>query len=174
MRAWGAGVPAAAVWIVAGLSLLLAGCGYRPLYGTIDSNSSVAAELAAVTIQEPDSRTTQLIRNELVSTMSPAGSSAGVGPYVLELEPEKNDDPAIIAFNADDIRRTVKLKVDFRLRDRASGKVVYSGKSYSQVSYDRVHAPFADVQARTNAEERAAREVGGDIRTRLAAYFASH
>lgn len=169
MRTWGAGLPAAAV----GLALLLAGCGYRPLYGSLDSNSSVAAELAAVSIPEPDNRTTQLIRNELISTISPAGSG-GVGPYVLEIEPEKFDDPAIIAFNADDIRRTVKLKVDFRLRDRASGKVVYSGKSFSNVSYDRVQAPFADLQARTNAEERAAREIGGDIRTRLAAYFASH
>lgn len=169
MRGWGAGLPA----VLVGLALMLAGCGYRPLYGGIDGNSSVAAELAAISIPEPDGRTAQLIRNELISTISPAGSNGGVGPYVLEIEPEKFDDPAIIAFNADDIRRTVKLKVDFRLRDRAAGKVVYSGKSFSQVSYDRVQAPFADLQARTNAEERAAREIGGDIRTRLAAYFAS-
>ena len=32
--------------------------------------------------------------------------------------------------------------------------------------------PFADLQAETNATERAVHEVSADIRTRLAAYFA--
>jgi hypothetical protein len=41
------------------------------------------------------------------------------------------------------------------------------------VSYDRTTADFSNVQAETNAMERAAKEIGNDIRTRLAAYFSS-
>jgi hypothetical protein len=52
--------------------------------------------------------------------------------------------------------------------------VLHSGKTFSQVSYDVVREPFADMQAEANAMERAAHEVSMDIRSRLAAYFASH
>ena len=50
---------------------------------------------------------------------------------------------------------------------------LYAGRTFSQASYDRTETPFADMRARIAAEERAAREVGADIATRLAAYFAS-
>jgi hypothetical protein len=48
-----------------------------------------------------------------------------------------------------------------------------AGKTFSQVSYDRTTSDFSNVQAETNAMERAAKEIGNDIRTRLAAYFSS-
>ncbi len=46
-------------------------------------------------------------------------------------------------------------------------------KTFSQVSFDRTTADFSNLQAETDAMERAAREIGNDIRTRLAAYFAT-
>ncbi len=156
---------------VVALALLLAGCGYRPLYGEVNG-ASVNGALASISIPEPKTRVEQLIRNELISTISPAGSGGG-GAYLLEIVPEEKNELAIEEFNTDDIRRTVKLRATFRLIDKAAGKAIYSGKSFSQVSYDRVNAPFSDYQARTNAEERAAKEIGGDISTRLAAFFAS-
>jgi LPS-assembly lipoprotein len=57
--------------------------------------------------------------------------------------------------------------------ERSSGNVVNDGKTFSQASFDVIRQPFADLQAETNATERAVREVSADIRTRLAAYFAS-
>jgi len=158
--------------VLVALAVVLAGCGYRPLYGTIEGNSSVAGALASISIPEPTDRVSQLIRNELVSTISPAGVSSS-GAYVLEILPELKNELAIEEFNTNDIRRTVRLRATFRLTDTVAGKLIFSGKTFSQVSYDRVGAPFADLQAKTNAEERAAKEIGGDIRTRLAAFFAS-
>lgn len=157
--------------IVAMCALLLGACGYRPLYGTIEGDSSVAGALASISIPEPTTRVEQLIRNELVSTISPAGGDGGA--YLLEIDAEGDEEPAVIAFNSDEIRKSVRLRAKFRLIDKVSGKVLYAAKTFSQVQYDRVGAPFADLQARTNAEERAAKEIGGDIRTRLAAHFAT-
>ena len=57
--------------------------------------------------------------------------------------------------------------------DRSNGEVVTQGKTFSQASYDVIRQPFADLQAETNATERAVHEVSADIRTRIAAYFAS-
>jgi LPS-assembly lipoprotein len=75
--------------------------------------------------------------------------------------------------NEDTRRFSYRINVAFRLIDRQTGKELSSGKTFSQVSYDRTTSGFANVQAETNAMERAAKEVGNDIRTRLAAYFAA-
>ena len=71
-------------------------------------------------------------------------------------------------------RKSINLTVAYALRDESSGQVVANGKSFSQVSYDVVRQPFADLQAENDAVERAVHEVSADIRTRLAAYFAGH
>jgi len=153
---------------------LLAACGFQPLYGTSGLNSpSVSAKLASVAVPEQTSRVGQLIRNEILAAISPAGTNAAAG-YRLDMTPLSNDDTAVEAQNTDVLRRSYRLNVSFDLVESASGKRVYTGKTFSYVAYDRTGAPFANLQARANAEERAAQEVGLDIRTRLAAYFATN
>lgn len=157
---------------LAAACLMLAGCGFQPLYGTFDDGSSVAVQLASVSIPEQKTRVGQLIRNELLASIAPAGSESG-NAYTLELQPEASEETAIEAFTTEVLRRAYRVNVDFRLHESASGKLLYAGKSFSQVSYDRTGTPFANLQARINAEERAAKEVGTDIRTRIAAFFAT-
>ena len=55
----------------------------------------------------------------------------------------------------------------------AASRCSSSGTTFARVPFDVIRQPFADMQAQTDATERAAREVGADIRTRLAAYFAT-
>ena len=69
-------------------------------------------------------------------------------------------------------RQAILITTNFELVDRSTGKVVNKGTSFARVPYDVIRQPFADLQAQKDATERAAREVGADIRTRLAAYFA--
>ncbi len=65
------------------------------------------------------------------------------------------------------------MNVAFALHEQGTGRIVYEGKTFSQASYDQVGQSFADLQAETDAVERAAHEVSLDIRTRLAAHFAA-
>jgi hypothetical protein len=161
----------AAVAIMA-VGLGLAGCtSMRPLYGSSGLSSDVSSELSSVAIPEPKTRLEQLIRNDLVAAMRPAGT-AGEDRYTLLLKPEAKDDLAIEGETSDTLRKTVRLNVAFDLVDRRSNASVYSGRTFSQVSYDETGQSFADMQARTKAVERAAHEVSSDIRTRLAAHFA--
>lgn len=146
----------------------------RPLYGTngLDQESSVVTELSNIQIPEPKNRLQQLIRNNLISTMSPPGQE-GDGRYTLVLVPQSDEFDLVIERNTDVSRRSYRLKVAFSLRDGSSGRQIYSGSTFSEVSYDKITSEFANLQAKTNAEERAARQVSQDIRTRLAAYFAT-
>ena len=151
--------------------LALGGCSYRPLYGTTSEDRGVVGELASISIPEADSRLGQIVRNDLLSAMRPAGATAP-DRYRLDLKLTKSRNNIIDRSQPNVTRNSVNVSVAFSLRDGA--KEIYSGQTFSQVSYDVVRQPFADMQAESNATERVAHELSADIRTRLAAYFATH
>jgi LPS-assembly lipoprotein len=153
------------------IGLSVSACGFQPLYGTSPTGSNVATELSAIAIDEQDTRLGQLIRNDLLSTIS--GTDAGASRYRLQLMALDGTKTMIENNNEDTRRFSYRVNVAYRLIDRHTGKELSTGKTFSQVSYDRTTSDFANVQAETNAMERAAKEVGNDIRTRLAAYFAA-
>jgi len=153
-------------------SLLLAACGFQPMYGARDGGSPVSQDLASVAVTEQNTRLGQLIRNEILSVIAPVGQQAS-GLYVLELLPRAEDDVVIQEFDTDVLRRSFRVEVAFRLTELASGAELYSGRTFAQASFDRTGTPFSNLQARISAEERAAKEAGADIATRLAAFFAS-
>lgn len=161
------------VLVILPLLVLLGACGFRPLYGTDGVSSGVAGQLASVTIPEPKSRVDQIIRNELLSSMRPAGT-AEPDRYRLEITSTVNQDKSIEdSSNSRSARRlTVRIMANFQLKDMNGGAVVYKGKTFSNVSYDDVGVPFSNLQAQTDAVERGAREIAIDIRTRVAAHFA--
>lgn len=154
------------------LAVILGGCGFRPLYGGGGDSGSVKAALASITVPDPDTRLAQIIRNDLISTLRPPGNAAPQR-YTLRVTSASQEDDSIETDTAVTVRKTVKVNVGFELLDGTSGPVVFSGKTFSQASYDRTGRSFADLQAQTNALERAAHEVSQDIRTRLAAHFAA-
>jgi len=156
------------ILLVAGV---VAGCGYRPLYGTGTDDRGVVAALSSVEIPVADSRLGQQIRNDLLSSMN-FSSTGGPSRYSLKIEPKLSESNVIDRTLPNAGRRAVQLVAAYELVDQQSGNVVNSGKTFSQVSYDVVRQPFADAQAQENATVRAVHEVSGDIRTRLAAYFA--
>lgn len=159
--------------LVVGLPLFLTACGFQPLYGDLDGTSPVVHKLASVEVVEQKSRVGQLIRNEIISGITPAGAAAGQS-YRLEIAPKSSESSVIDGVNTESLRQQYRLNVDFTLYEGVSGRPIFNGKTFSQVSYDRVVSPVANLQARTNATERAAKEVGLDIRTRLAAYFSTN
>lgn len=154
----------------------MSGCtDIRPLYGTggTDYGESVAVQLADIDIPEPQSRIEQLIRNDLISSMSVPGARGG-GQYTLRLVPVEQVQSAYIDQRSEISRKTYLLNVSYALIGKASGEILYQGKTFSQVSYDRITSEFANMQAKTNAQERAAGEVAQDIRVRLAAFFTNY
>jgi LPS-assembly lipoprotein len=150
-------------------TLAVAGCGYRPLYGSASDSAGVTAMMASVAIPPADSRLAQLIRNDLVSSMRGSSDER----YTLVLKPALKKNAIIEKPQPSVTRQSVHVTVSYDLIEQKSGTTVHSGKTFSQASYDLVRQPFADMQAETNATERAAHEVAADIRTRIAAYFAS-
>ena len=150
-------------------ALVLAGCGYRPLYGSSATDPGVAGRLASISIAEPSDRTGQLIRNELISSMQ---TGKGEDKYLLNLTTTQQENNVIAKKQPSVTREAIFITTQFELVDRSNGAVLTKGTTFARVPYDVIRQPFADMQAATDATERAAQEIGADIRTRIAAYFA--
>jgi LPS-assembly lipoprotein len=155
----------------AGIILLLglSGCGLKPLYGTPDEGTNVDTELASVRIAEERGRLGQLVRNELISTMR----SGDAGSYSLKLDVSESTNTVVTYPDPRTSRKSAVVEVGYRLFGDDTRKPLTEGKVKSSVSYDltRDQQPIADRQARDDAEQRAAIEAAGEIRTRLAVYF---
>ncbi|MFT3673910.1 LPS assembly lipoprotein LptE [Aestuariivirga sp.] len=160
----------AAIALAAVLSLVLAGCGYRPLYGTVagSNNGTVVQKLADISIEEQPTRAGQLVRNELISTMGGGGSH-----YLLKLTLNENNNAVASIKNTLVKRHRYTINIGYQLIDSSTGKQVAGGRSFSNTDFDEIREPVADMQAFENARERAAREVAQDLRIRLSAFFAS-
>ena len=156
-------------------AVVLHGCAdFRPLYGTNGSEeSAVVTELSNIHIPPPKDRLHQIIRNDLISTMSPPGQE-GNGRYTLVFKAVPTNFDITVERNTDISRRSYRLNVSFVLNDTSSGRRIHSGTTFSEVAYDKVTSEFTNLQAEKNARDRAALEVSQDIRTRLAAFFATY
>jgi len=157
--------------ILLGLVLSLAGCGYQPLYGTSATGSRVTSQLSSIVVEPQYKRTDQLIRNEILSSIG--NDSGKYARYRLAFTSTTNDTSTVKTFGSDILRKSYQLNVKYTLTDTKTGKAVHKGNTFARVSYDKTAAPFSDYQARINAQERAAKEAGSDIRIRLAAFFAT-
>lgn len=151
-------------------ALVLTGCGYRPMYGSSATSPGVAGSLASITIPEASDRPGQLVRNELISSMQTGKGTED--RYLLNLTTTLADNGVIQKQQPAVTRQAILITTTYELVDKTSGTVVTKGTTFSRVAYDVIRQPFADLQAEKDATERAAREVGADIRTRLAAFFA--
>ena len=66
---------------------------------------------------------------------------------------------------------TIALTVSYRLVDVATNKLVLTDSALARVSVDRSMQRFARLRGVRDAENRAAKQVAQQIRSRLATYF---
>ena len=158
--------------IVSGFAIGLGSCGYQPLYGTSTNGGQLSSQLASVSVTPKKTRIGQLIRNEILSSI---GNRFGNVPsrYRLGFSAKSEDENTAKTFGSDTVRKSYQLRVSYTLSEIPTGKIINKGNTFAHVSYDKTTASFSDYQAKINAQERAAKEIGNDIRTRLAAFFAS-
>ncbi len=154
--------------VVAGIALLLSGCGFSPMYASRPGASNPATALAQMEVEPPASRLEQIVRNELLRTVPP--SRQGGGAYSLELNVTASEASLL---STSGLKRQ-RLIATFSLRDKASGKVLLDGRSFADATYYKRSRQFSDERSKEAAQRVAARELAEDIRTRLAAWFAQH
>ena len=156
--------------LLAGLLLGLTGCGFRPLLKRV-GDAGVQQELAAIELKGLDGRLGQLIRNALLDELNPTGAPVPAR-YVLDMRANRRVRALAIQLNSTITRFNLTVTVRFSLRQRGQTDVLYASTVQRVASYDVSRQPFADLVAEQTAEQRAAKEIGTQIRTLLAFHFA--
>ncbi len=155
-------------------AVLVAGCGaestgFRPLYATAEMGGSGAAEkLAAVDIAPIPGRVGQRIRNELI--FQSTGGGAPLPPeYRLDIAVREYVTATLVEIDGNAQGQVYNLDASYKLIRIADKQVVAQGTSYGRAGFQRLTSIFANVRAREDAENRVAKTVGEELRTRLLA-----
>lgn len=157
-----------AVPFLAGLSMLVSGCGFAPLYA---ENTGVAAELSGIQVESGEGRAAYILRQELIKQL--AGSPGAETRYTLETAIEEQRRGFGIRIDEVTTRYELAVTVQYRLRRLSDGAIVYAGKSTGASSFDVPVEAYAEIAAEERARARAAEMAAEAIRTDLAFYFSS-
>ena len=162
-----AGVLAAAM-----VSLMaLGGCGFEPLYGARSCGGAQAlAHLSVVEVARIDDRIGQVLRNAVRDRLNPSGRS-GLPLYRLEIIVEESRSQLVVRRDAASTFSKVQVVARYSLKDGETGEVLDQGRSSVAGAFNIVESGFANLSAERTARDRAAREVGRDIHTRLSVFF---
>ncbi|MDZ3837926.1 MAG: LPS assembly lipoprotein LptE [Rhodospirillales bacterium] len=155
-------------------ALLLAACGFRPLYQDPEPAAgavSVGTELAAVEIAPIPDRVGQLVRNDLLYHTRGREDGGGAG-YRLDVRLTESISELAVESTGFATRSNLRLSAVYTLIDLGTGRRLVNGRSRAISSYNIVDASFSTLTAQNAARERAAARVAEDIRARLGAYFA--
>jgi len=155
---------AAAVAVVAPL---LAACSFQPMYAERPGGAQLDDVMREVSVAKIPGRVGQRVRNELIFATTGGGYREGAH-YRLEVAIRESVQDVFVSETGESEGRAYRLIAAYKLIRIEDGSVVASGKSVGRAAYDNLDSTFADIRARRDAENRAARTVADDIQTRVA------
>ncbi len=154
--------------------LLLAGCGFHPLYGDNPNGGTTAAvvqEIAVGDVSEPMApRTAQLLRNALLDNINPAGAPARP-KYRLVVNVAETENLLAITQAAQVTRTNLQLSGSYRLLDAKTGTVLHSGLARAITAFNVLRIDYGNVVAEKDARARLAKELADKIRDDLAVWL---
>ncbi len=151
--------------------LLMAACGFQPLYGPTDTKEGVLNDLAAVKVNVIADRVGQQLRNELEDLLTPRGQPSKAA-YVLRVTLRETITEAAVERTGLATRENLRLDASFTLTEVATGAVLLTDRSSATSSYNILdEAPFSTLTSENDARRRNAKRLAENIRTRLGVYF---
>jgi LPS-assembly lipoprotein len=144
--------------------------GFRPLYGPSASGAVVTQRFKEVDFAPIPGRVGQRVRNDLIFE-STGGGSPAPPQYRFEVVLQENVTSTLVNVQGRVAGAVYAVQASFRLIDSKEKKVVFQGTSHARAPFERFENIYSNVRAREDAENRAARTIAEDLKTRLAAYL---
>lgn len=152
--------------------LLLAACGFQPLYGETESQDDLSTEelLEFVRVPPIKDRVGQLVRIELTNRMTPT-RPVPKPLYSLAITLSESTAGLAVQKDASATRANLTIAASFELRQIGTGERLTGGSVRSVNSYDILLSDFATLAAETDARERGAKDLADGIVDRLAIFL---
>ncbi|WP_293865299.1 LPS assembly lipoprotein LptE [uncultured Alsobacter sp.] len=155
------------------LPLVLGGC-LRPLYGTAADGSNVVADMSGIIVDDLPDRLGHYLVQEVRYALDGSGNETTSPRYRLTMSATETVQSAIVNTSTGRATAaTLYVKVTYTLKSLPGDAPIHAGTATMTASYDRGPQRFASVRAARDAEIRIAKTLADQIRTRLAAYFAT-
>jgi len=162
------------------LCLLLAGCGFHPLYAVPGAeHGEMQADLSATYVEPMPDRLGYELRNQLIDLLDARAESAGAAYRLRVTLSEKKlptgvqSQPAPGGITQTAITRyNDTFTVEYELIDLKTNKSLTHGTETGLSAYNVLTSPYATLAAQQDADKRAADDIADRLRLDLAVYFA--
>jgi LPS-assembly lipoprotein len=151
----------------AALCVLLAGCGFHPMYG-----GQVAPQMAQIFVEPIAERDGFEMRESLIELLQSDGLEAGK-KYRLKITLNESSQGIALQNDATITRYNNTLNAKYTLTD-AKGDVLTTGTQTEMSAYNVVQSPYATLVAQQDSTKRAAQDVAELIRLDLGVWFRQH
>jgi len=160
--------------------ILLAGCGFEPLYvqktSTKDKwyfdgkfDNYVTDQMAQIKIIAQGERFGQLIRNDLLDLLTPQGIPEKPKYYLYVIPVQASEYDQALRRDITATRKRIDYRTEYYMTENS--EKIMEGDTVSYVSYDVLDNPYSTVMARKKVEKDAAQMMADDIALRLGAFF---
>jgi LPS-assembly lipoprotein len=157
------------------LAAVVGGCVFQPMYAQtplFGSGPSLRDALRDVEVASIQGRIGNELRNDLIYELTGGEGNQVQAPFRLTLVANVSSfSPVIDTESGRPVSEMVSFDVTYKLHDVVRDRIVLTEQALARVSIDRSQQRFANVRAVRDAENRAAKVVAEQIRSRLASFF---
>ena len=147
-------------WLLMGF-LLLAACGFEPIYGT---NKPANKIMGTIDVEVSNGRNAYELRDRLIERLGVLESEP---TYLLKYAFSINSKNLTISKDNDVTRYTLQGETNFDLVDLASKKVIYTNTIVSNTAYSATAGTYPTAIAERDANVRLSRDMADKIVTLL-------
>ena len=156
-------------------ALALAGCGFRPLYGSFGANQGAQRIFASIYVSPIEAEHVGYqLRNSLIDLLEASASPANT-QYQLNVVLREYRQGVAVQQNASITRYNYTLEARYELIDERSGKAITGGTESTLSAYNvlptSATSAYSTQMAMQNAQKRAAEDIATRIRLDLGVYF---
>lgn len=160
--------------VLGGFAAVLSACGassggFQPLYGPTDGKT-YDQRLATVEIANIPGRVGQRIRNELIFDRS-TGNESTSPERRLDVVITETVLTTLVDQTGASGSQIYQLEARYQLIDLKTKQKVFEGRSVGRGSFDRFESIYTNIRGRQDAENRVAKSVADEIRTRLLTFL---
>lgn len=152
-------------------AMLLAGCGFHPLYGGM--NGGMSETLSSIYVEPVPERIGYELRNTMIDLLDGPGTAGGAS-YRLKLALSETTQGIALQNDATITRYNDTLTVTYELSDMA-GHIVTKGTETGLSAYNVLpsspNANYGTLAAQQDADKRAAQDIAERIRFDLNVFF---
>ena len=157
------------------IAATLGGCIFQPMYAQtplFGTGPSLRDSLRDVEVATISGRIGNELRNDLIFELTGGAGNPVGAPYRLTmLANVSTSTPIVESATGRPQASIIFFDITYKLQDVAKDRIVISEQAIARVSIDASQQRFANARALRDAENRAAKVVAEQIRSRLASFF---